>query len=153
VFELWHDPDGHVSYAGAIGPEVKTMMGGNMRHIVRTSARRPARLLGALTAILALALGASGPALASENFGGMVPAKSVSFSPSEPSNLIEIIAERYSGEGGICIGPATFPGPKYPYGFQCGNPQVYWNFASIKAHAAIDNPNSKAVGIGALAVF
>jgi hypothetical protein len=124
-----------------------------MKAVVRSNARRLCMLLGTAAAVFAVGLGAAGVASASENFGGMVPAKSVSFSPSEPAALFQILAERYAGLGAVCVGPATFPGPNYPYGFQCGNPQVDWNFGNIKAHAAIDNPNSKTIGISALAFF
>lgn len=115
-------------------------------------ARRALVLIGALSAVMALAMSMASSAFAgSEVFGGTVPAKSVVYSPSV-GTLFAINAERYSGAGSVCTGPAVFPGPSYPDGFECGV-SFGWSFANITAHAALDNPNSKAVGASATAFF
>jgi hypothetical protein len=62
----------------------------------------------------------------------------------EVINLTVISGGVIEGPTALCVGPVQHSsgGYTFPYGWDCGQQQVVWEFASIEAAAGVDNPNS-----------
>jgi len=49
-----------------------------------------------------------------------------------------------AGPTAICVGPVQYVSGNFvfPYGWDCNNSQVVWEYGAINAAAGVDNPNS-----------
>lgn len=109
--------------------------------------RRVASLAVVVAALAVTTVMATSTARAEDPFGGHLPGKTWTTNGVFDSSLHYIKGEVTAGPNAICVAPAQFSGSwSFPYGWECSaTGRVTWEFASISAYPAVDNPNSKEI--------
>lgn len=105
---------------------------------------------GVIVAAL-LAMSVTAATASANTFTGKLPGKTWT-TDGNVITLHWIVAEVTSGPGAICVGPVQHSGGGwvFPYGWNCGNLVVSWEFPALAAAAGVDNPNSGEDKFGAV---
>jgi hypothetical protein len=110
------------------------------------STRRYVALFTGVIVALVVAMSAMSGAARAEVWGGKLPGKSWTTGNGVVFTLHGLFASVKEGPPAICVGPVQWNGSSwvFPYGWNCGQGSITWEFAAINAAHGTDNPNSSA---------
>jgi hypothetical protein len=108
-------------------------------------------LLGVMAVIMLASAFAAGTARAADPFFANLAGKTWTHGEFDSTLHFER-GEVSAGPSAICVGPAQFSGSwKFPIGWDCSSTGIVtFEFASLSAYPAVDNPNSQSDSVGVL---